>query len=133
MSLLAGSAVTVAWLSPLRADSARGQPVFQRCVACHSVVAGEDKLPGPTLRGVIGRRAGVLPGFRFSPALIDAGARGLVWTRETLDTYLADPERLVPGTEMGPPGQREANDRRDVTDYLERPGSTPGPTPRRTP
>ena len=46
MWLLAGSAVTVAWLSPLRADSARGERVFQRCVACHSVVAGEDKLPG---------------------------------------------------------------------------------------
>ncbi len=133
MGLLAGGAVTGAWLSPLRADSARGEHVFQRCVACHSVVAGEDTLPGPSLRGVIGRRAGALPGFRFSPALIDAGARGLVWTRETLDIYLADPERLVPGTEMGPPGLRLAHDRRDVIDYLERSGPTPGPTPRRTP
>ncbi len=133
MWLLAGSAVTVAWLSPLRADSARGERVFQRCIACHSVVAGEEKLPGPSLRGVIGRRAGVLPGFRFSPALIEAGARGLVWTRETLDTYLADPERFVPGTEMGPPGLRLADDRRDVIDYLERSGSTPGSIPRRTP
>lgn len=133
MGLLGGSALTVAWLSLLRADSARGERVFQRCVACHCVVAGEDKLPGPSLRGVIGRRAGVLPGFRFSPALIDAGARGLVWTRETLDIYLADPERFVPGTEMGPPGLRLADDRRDVIDYLERSGSTPGPTLRRTP
>jgi cytochrome c len=131
--LLAGSAVTVAWLSPLQADSTRGERVFQRCVACHSVVAGEDKLPGPSLRGVMGRRAGVLPGFRFSPALIDAGARGLVWTREALDIYLADPERFVQGTEMGPPGLRLADDRRDVIDYLERSGSTPGPTLRRTP
>jgi cytochrome c len=131
--LPAGGAVTGAWLSPARADSGRGERVFQRCVACHSVVAGEDKLPGPSLRGVIGRRAGVLPGFRFSPALIDAGARGLVWTRETLGVYLADPGRFVPGTEMGPPGLRRADDRRDVIDYLERSGPTPGPTPRRTP
>lgn len=120
MGLLVGGAATLAGLSPLRADSAQGERVFQRCFACHSVVAGEDKLPGPNLRGVIGRRAGTLPGFRFSPALVEAGARGLVWTRETLDAYLADPARFIPGTEMGLPGLREADDRRDVIDFLER-------------
>lgn len=120
MGLLAGGAATLAWLSPVRADSARGERVFQRCFACHSVEAGEDRLPGPNLRGVIGRRAGTRPGFRFSPALVEAGARGLVWTRETLDAYLADPSLFLPGTEMGLPGLREASDRRDVIDFLER-------------
>ena len=120
MGLLVGGAATLAGLSPLRADSAQGERVFQRCFACHSVVAGEDKLPGPNLRGVIGRRAGTLPGFRFSPALVEAGARGVVWTRETLDAYLADPSLFIPGTEMGLPGLREADDRRDVIDFLER-------------
>ena len=120
MRLLVGGAATLVWLSPLRADSARGERVFQRCFACHSVVAGEDKLPGPNLRGVIGRRAGTLPGFRFSPALVEAGGRGVVWTRETLDAYLADPELFIPGTEMGLPALREADDRRDVIDFLER-------------
>ncbi|HJR05033.1 MAG TPA: c-type cytochrome [Methylomirabilota bacterium] len=120
MGLLAGGAVTAAWLSPLRADSARGERVFLRCVACHSVARGEDRLPGPSLRGVMGRRAGTLPGFRFSPALIDAGARGVVWGRESLDAFLADPEGFIPGTVMGPPGLREADDRRDVIDFLER-------------
>ena len=120
MGLLVGGAATLAGLSPLRADPARGERVFQRCFACHSVVAGEDKLPGPNLRGVIGRRAGTLPGFRFSPALVEAGARGVVWTRETLDAYRADPERFIPGTEMGLPGLRETDDRRDVIDFLER-------------
>ena len=128
MWLLAGGALT-AWYSTAAADPARGERVFQRCFACHSVVAGEDKLPGPNLRGVVGRRAATLPGFRFSPALIQAGERGLVWTRATLDAYLADPERFLPGTEMGMPGLREAVDRRDVIDYLEK----SGPTPRRTP
>jgi len=128
MWLLAGSAVTV-WCSPAGADPAQGERVFQRCFACHSVVAGEDKLPGPNLRGVVGRRAGTQPGFRFSPVLIEAGARGLVWTRATLDAYLADPERFLPGTEMAMPGLREPVDRRDVIDYLEK----SGPTLRRTP
>ena len=128
MWLLAGGAVTV-WCSSAGADPAQGERVFQRCFACHSVVAGEDKLPGPNLRGVVGRRAGTQPGFRFSPALIEAGARGLVWTRATLDAYLADPVGFLPGTEMGLPELRDAVDRKNVIDYLEK----SGPTLRRTP
>lgn len=78
---------------------------------------------------MVGRRAGTRPGFRLSAPLIEAGARGLVCTRATLDAYLADPERFLPGTEMGMPGLSLAVDRRDVIDYLEK----SGPTPRRTP
>src|SRR5512147_1321468 len=122
MGLRVSCAATLAGPSPLRADPARGERVFQRCFACHSVEAGEDKLPGPNLRGVLGRRAGTLPGFRFSPAMVDAGARGgLVWTPRMLDAFLADPERVVPGTEMGlPAGLADPADRRDVIDFLER-------------
>jgi cytochrome c2 len=102
------------------ADAARGEVVFQRCYACHSVKAGEHGLPGPNLRGVLGRRAGTLAGFEFSPAMIEAGAkRKLVWTRKTLGAYLADPERVVPGTTMSMPGLASAADRADVIDYLE--------------
>ena len=133
MWLLAAGAVTTAWLPRTSADPARGERVFQRCFACHSVVAGEDGLPGPNLRGVIGRRAGTLPGFRFSPALIEQGARGLVWTRATLDSYLADPAGFLPGTEMAMPGLSVADDRRDVIDYLQRSSQQSSPTPRRTP
>jgi len=107
-------------LSAARADPARGERVFQRCYACHSVALGEDALPGPNLRTVLGRRSGTWPGFEFSPAMRAAGAtRGLVWTRATLDAYLADPAALVPGTTMGP-GLPDAIDRRDLIDYLER-------------
>jgi len=117
---LVAAAALLAVVFGARADPVRGERVFQRCFACHSVAAGEDKLPGPNLRGVIGRRAGTLAAFRFSPALVAAGARGLVWTRETLDAYLADPSLFIPGTEMGLPGLRESDDRRDVIDFLER-------------
>jgi len=110
----------------LHADPARGERVFQRCYACHSV-AEETKLPGPHLRCVLGRRAGTLPGFEFSPAMVDAGAaRGLVWTRATLEAFLTDPEALVPGTTMGPPTLPGADDRRDVIDYLEASGRCGG-------
>jgi cytochrome c len=106
-------------VSGAHADPVRGERVFQRCYACHSVLAGEDKLPGPNLRCVVGRRAGTLPGFEFSPAL--AGS-GLVWTRATLDAFLTDPQAMVPGTSMSMPGLPGADDRRDVIDYLEQAG-----------
>jgi cytochrome c len=106
-----------------RADPVRGERVFQRCYACHSIVAGGDNLAGPSLRCVLDRRAGTLPGFAFSPAMREAGARrDLVWTRPALDTFLEDPQRLVPGTAMSMPGLPEPEDRRDVIDYLARTG-----------
>lgn len=108
-------------------DPVRGERVFQRCYACHSVVEGETNLQGPNLRGVIGRRAGTLPGFEYSDALGAAGkGRGLIWSRETLDAFLADPEAYIAGTAM-PQRLPDPGDRRDVIDYLETAGlETPG-------
>jgi cytochrome c len=119
-------ALATATVSAPRADPARGERVFQRCYACHSVVAGEDRLPGPSLRCVVGRRAGSLAGFEFSPALVEAGGRGLVWTRAALDAFLTDPLAAVPGTAMAMPGLPGAEDRRDVIDYLESAGGCAG-------
>lgn len=78
---------------------------------------------------MLGRRAGTLPGFRFSEAMRAAGARGLIWTRETLDAYLADPPAFVPGTEMGMPPLADADDRCHVIDYLSIGGPRHGPQP----
>ena len=123
----AGPLLTLALVSaalvPAHADAVRGERVFQRCYACHSVVTGEDKLPGPNLRCVLGRRVGTRGGFKFSPAMTEAGqSRRLVWTRETLDAFLTDPQGIVPGTAMAMPGLPGADDRRDVIDYLEAAG-----------
>lgn len=124
LALLASS------LPPAAADPIRGERVFQRCYACHSVVAGEEHLAGPNLRCVLGRRAGTRPGFAFSPAMVEAGtARGLVWTRATLDTFLVDTQLFVPGTTMWIPGLPGGEDRRDLIDYLERAGPCPAETP----
>jgi cytochrome c len=114
------------------ADPVRGERVFQRCYACHSVVAGEENLPGPSLRCLLGRRAGALPTFRYSPAMLEAGAaQGLVWTRATLDAFLADQQRLVPGTAMWIPPLTVPEDRRDLIDYLAsvEPCANAAPTP----
>jgi len=77
-----------------------GARAFQRCAACHSMQAHDPRSAAPSLRGVVGRRAGAVEGFAYSDALKAAGRRGLVWDEATLERYLADPEAVVPGTDM---------------------------------
>lgn len=108
---------------PARADTAHGEQVFQRCAACHSIAPANPTMPGPNLRTVIGRRAGTLAGFSYSSAMVDAGkSDNIVWTSETLDKYLTDPDDVVPGTAMQISFQLTPDERRDVIDYLEQVG-----------
>ena len=101
-----------------------GERSFQRCYSCHSVDPNEQGLPGPNLSGVVGRRAAALEGFAYSPAMRQAGARGLTWTDETLDRFLADPEAVVPGTDMFMPPMRDPAERAALIDYLRGLGSS---------
>ncbi len=71
---------------------------------------------GPDLHGVIGRRAGALDSFRYSPALKKSG---ITWSRQTLDAYVADPQKAVPANRMPYGGMPEAKDRADLLDYLQ--------------
>jgi len=97
-------------------DAARGARVFQVCAACHSVTPGEH-LTGPSLAHVWNRKAGTVEGFqRYSEALKRSG---IVWNAASLDKWLADPERLVPGNSMPFPGIKGAKDRADLVAYLE--------------
>lgn len=90
----------------------RGQALHQsRCSGCHAVDANDI---GPLHRGVLGRPAGTVPGFDYSPAL---RASRLVWTRQTLDAWLRDPEALVPGQGMDEQ-VLDAQDRQDLIAYL---------------
>jgi cytochrome c len=116
--LLLLTAICLAPAAAAAGDAARGERVFQRCYSCHSVEEGETNLQGPNLRGVIGRRAGTLPGFEFSPPMTAAGRAGLVWSAETLDRYLVDPEKMIPGTLMQAVRLEEAAERDDLIAYL---------------
>lgn len=98
--------------SPAPAAQDPGARAFQRCAACHSVQADDQDSPAPSLRGVVGRRAGTLEGFPYSDAMTAAGRRGMVWDEATLARFLADPNTVVPGTDMpfqgGPASERAA-------------------------
>lgn len=102
----------------LAADVAKGKKVFNKCKACHSLVAGKKKI-GPSLHGVYGRKAGTLKGFKFSKAMKAAGAkRNIVWDDETLDKYLTKPKKFIPKGKMVFPGLRKEKDRNNLLAYL---------------
>lgn len=96
-------------------DPTAGKQVFNQCVSCHAVEAGQNKV-GPTLHAVIGRPAGTLPGFRYSDANKKSGK---VWTEQELYTYLANPQKEVPGTYMTYIGVSDPQKRADVIAYLQ--------------
>lgn len=85
------------------------------CAGCHSVEP-DDHRAGPSLYGVVGRPAGVMPGFDYSPAMRESG---LIWTPETLDRFLEKPDSVVPDTWMIFWGVQEPV-RSRVIRYLER-------------
>ena len=90
----------------------RGERLYQtKCIGCHSLDANRV---GPKHRGVVGRRAGSVPGYRYSDAV--KGSK-IVWTADTLDKWLANPEALIPGQRMGY-RVRSADQRRDIIAFL---------------
>jgi cytochrome c len=100
-------------------DVARGARVYQRCYSCHTVDPNEQaRLEGPSLYGVVGRRAASIAGFPYSPALVAKGEAGLVWTEDELDRFLLEPEGVLPGNQMGFFGLPDAHDRADLIAYL---------------
>lgn len=86
---------------------------FAQCASCHSATATAGV--GPGLLGVIGRTAGTAPGFRFSPAMKRAK---FTWDEAKLDAFLADPQKVVPGTLMPYSGMPAAADRAAIVGYL---------------
>jgi len=95
-------------------DPARGQKRFEECIACHATEPGSNNV-GPSLAGIIGRKAGELADFRYSPAIKRSG---ITWTTEALDAYIADPQKMVPGNRMPYAGLTDATARADLIAYL---------------
>ena len=93
-------------------DAEHGKALYEaRCTACHSI---EYNGAGPAHKGLLGRKAGSMPGFAYSKALRDSG---VVWNEETLSRWLANPEAFIPGQRMFVQTP-EAVDRADLIAYL---------------
>jgi cytochrome c len=98
------------------ADPAAGAKTFATfCVACHSADAPPVNRIGPSLHGVVGRKAGAITGFRYSKAMTSSGK---TWTPAALDAYLTDPRKVVPGTSMTFRGLADPTVRANLIAYL---------------
>jgi cytochrome c len=95
-------------------DATRGQMRFEECATCHTIERGVNNV-GPSLHGVVGRKAGEVADFRYSPAMKRSG---LTWTAQTLDMFIADPQKEVPGNRMPFAGMPDAGERADLIAYL---------------
>jgi cytochrome c len=93
-------------------DNNKGQQAFAACAACH---APDKNGIGPRLGGVLGRTSGSVEGFRYSRAMKNAK---IVWDATTLDAYLNEPQKVVPGNVMPFSGIADAQKRADVIAYL---------------
>jgi cytochrome c len=111
--VLAALVLAAAGGAPAAGDPAAGAAIYERCAACHSLA--QDRA-GPHHCGLVGRRAGSVKGFPYSEAMKRSG---LVWSKATLERFLANPARTVPGTSMGYAGVTDARERADLIAYLE--------------
>jgi len=99
-------------------DAAARSPkpaMFALCQSCHSTEPGRNGI-GPSLAGMVGRKAASVEGFSYSPAL---RAANLTWDRATLDQWLAGPMKMVPGTRMVYAGMVDPAKRKEMIDYME--------------
>ena len=112
----------VANAAGLQGDAVAGRQVFKKCQACHSLEPGKTIL-GPSLAGIVDRKSGAEPNFNYSPAMKQAA---LTWDAATLDAYLMDPQKIVPGNRMPFPGLKTNEDRKDVIAFLAAPASPAG-------
>ena len=110
--------LSVAWLTMLSTGAVAEEPgetLFKKnCAICHTLEAGKNKI-GPSLAGVVGRKAGSVPGFAYTAANKNSGD---IWDVQTLDTYLVDPRKFMPGTKMVFAGLKNLQDRKALIEYL---------------
>lgn len=96
-------------------DSAAGERVFGQCRACHQVGETAKNGIGPHLNGLLGRKAGTVEGYAYSPA---NKASDLVWSDDTFRDYIRDPKAKMPGTKMIYAGLKEDQRIADLLAYL---------------
>ena len=123
VTLMAGAAAFLATAAQADAmpkgNAKAGAQIFKQCAICHSDAKGAPNKIGPNLWGIVGSRAGTVPGFNFSAAMKKAGQSGLIWNNHELEEYVEHPQKVVPGNKMpfaGLPSEKQAA---DVVAYLD--------------
>ncbi len=109
------AAVSFSSASFAEGDAVKGQKVFKKCKACHTVNEGGKKLIGPNLFGIVGKKSAQMEGFKYSKAMT---ASGLTWDDATLDTFLKKPKAMIKKTKMTFAGLKKDKQRANVIAYL---------------
>jgi cytochrome c len=97
-------------------DAEMGKALYEACVICHKLEPTSSE-NGPTLIGIVGRKAASANDFTYSAALRRAG---IVWDEAGLDSYLTDPQAFISGTRMPFSGITDNTERADLIAYLKR-------------
>ena len=116
---IAAIALLAAFATPAFADgdAEKGEKLYMKCKTCHDIEKGVNKV-GPTLKGIVGRKAASVADYKYSDAMIAKGAEGVVWDEATLAAYLPDPKAFVPKTKMVFAGLKKPEEVADLLAYL---------------
>ena len=95
-------------------DAAKGEKVFTKCKVCHEIATDKTKV-GPTLHGVIGRKAGAVEGFKYSEAMT---ASGVTWDATTIAEYVKQPKEFVPGNKMAFAGLKKEDEIENLVAFI---------------
>ena len=96
----------------------KGKKVFKKCKACHKIGEGAKNGSGPGLNNIVGGAAGAAEGFKYSKAMAEAGAGGLIWTEEELIAFLTKPKKYMKKTKMSFNGLKKEKDLQAIIEYL---------------
>jgi cytochrome c len=118
-SLLVLTFTLAASQASAQALAKQGEKAFQQCAGCHAVARGQKSAAGPHLAGVVGRKAGTDKTFAYSPAFKKASAKGVAWTPQALDKFLANPNAVAPGTSMSFVNVKNPTERKALVAFLQ--------------
>ncbi len=118
VAIISGLAALTAAQSAPPANNALGKRMYLRCAACHTLSVSGPRKVGPHLQAIVGRKAGAVAGFNYSPAM--KGSK-IDWTDANLDKWLQRPQSVIPGTTMAFAGMTKPEERKALIAYLKKP------------
>jgi len=109
------------------ASPEKGEKVFGKCKACHTIEQGGKNAVGPNLYNVVGNHKAHMDGFAYSPGMTER--HGETWSYENLNAFLTSPKDYIAGTKMSFPGLKDPEDRANVIAFLRANTANPPPLP----